>query len=292
MNNSLIPKIQLLASYPKSGNTWVRAFIHVYKNKGQELSDLNELSKSKNYNILSSRRLLDDTLGIHTSDLSNEEIQKLRYRAYEYWNESLGQYYTIKTHDKPFHFSTPVIPHHSIEHVVLIVRNPFDIALSYANHEGVSTQEAINRINNSENCFAKAESSLNNQVEQHLGKWSEFNLEWIQKFKNKITIVRYEDLLENPSRSFEKTVTALNLKVNTENLLTAIKATSFDKLQEMEDQYGFNEKNKRSNQFFLNGRSGVWKNQLSTSQVNQILKHQRDGLLEFGYIDQHNNILI
>src|ERR1700730_10088079 len=78
-------EIVLLAAYPKSGNTWVRAFLTSVWRDGAAI-DINKLQ------ILNacSRRFLDGVLAIASSELTNEEITALRPRLYEFARRRLA----------------------------------------------------------------------------------------------------------------------------------------------------------------------------------------------------------
>jgi hypothetical protein len=68
-------KIVWLASYPKSGNTWLRGFITALLHPGNAGIDINNLYTTT---IASSRQLFDELTGVSSADLAPEEIEKLR----------------------------------------------------------------------------------------------------------------------------------------------------------------------------------------------------------------------
>ncbi len=72
-------KIVWLASYPKSGNTWMRAFLTALLKPDKEGLDINNLVPST---IASSRQLFDEMAGVSASDLLPEEIDRLRPAIY------------------------------------------------------------------------------------------------------------------------------------------------------------------------------------------------------------------
>ena len=74
-----------LASYPKSGNTWFRAFLTALLNPGSSDIDINNLYQTT---IASSRQLFDEMTGISSADLSQSEIDRLRPLVYREmpWN--------------------------------------------------------------------------------------------------------------------------------------------------------------------------------------------------------------
>ena len=72
--------IYWLASYPKSGNTWSRALLANYFSNSDEPADINALGGGP---IASARQPFDDNIGIEASDLTQDEIERLRPAVYE-----------------------------------------------------------------------------------------------------------------------------------------------------------------------------------------------------------------
>ena len=68
-------KIVWLASYPKSGNTWMRAFLTALLNPEKSGLDINNMVPST---IASSRQLFDEMSGVSASDLLPDEIDRLK----------------------------------------------------------------------------------------------------------------------------------------------------------------------------------------------------------------------
>ena len=73
--------IYWLASYPKSGNTWFRAFLRNLQEDGDAPVDINELQTG---NIASARGWLDEVLGFDTAELSPDEVERLRPAVYRW----------------------------------------------------------------------------------------------------------------------------------------------------------------------------------------------------------------
>ncbi len=73
--------IYWLASYPKSGNTWLRSFLSNLQQDGDAPADINELATGT---IASARDWLDEALGFDSADLSADEIDRLRPAVYRW----------------------------------------------------------------------------------------------------------------------------------------------------------------------------------------------------------------
>lgn len=64
--------IYWLASYPKSGNAWFRAFLRNLQEDGDAPVDINELQTGS---IASARGWLDEVLGFDTAELTPDEVE-------------------------------------------------------------------------------------------------------------------------------------------------------------------------------------------------------------------------
>ena len=64
-----------MASYPKSGNTWFRVFLSNLFSASTREVHINDLSETT---ISSNRTIIDSYLGIHSSELTAEEIDRIR----------------------------------------------------------------------------------------------------------------------------------------------------------------------------------------------------------------------
>ena len=90
-----------------------------------------------------------------------------------------------------------------------------------------------------------------------IGGWSEHVYKWTNL--SNITIVRYEDLLENPFDVLRKILREKNIHVNSCNIEQAIEKNSFKSMKEL-----FKKQNDLYNYKFLRkGKSGDWSNILT-----------------------------
>src|SRR3954466_15905406 len=85
-----------LASYPKSGNTWTRAFLSHYLGDEADEFDINHLATGP---ISSNRAIFDQTIGIEASSLLPEEIDSLRAAAFRHLAGERKKTLFMKTHE-------------------------------------------------------------------------------------------------------------------------------------------------------------------------------------------------
>ncbi len=282
MNNAKTPNIVWLASYPKSGNTWFRVFLTNLLNKTDTSADINNLYPST---IASSRQLFDDLSGIASADLLNEEIEALRCEIYR--QEALETNDTIyhKIHDAYTHTNKgmPIIPPELTRAVLYFIRNPLDVAVSFAHHLATSIDKTINIMNNENYGFCYHKDRPGNQLHQKLLSWSSHVKSWVDDSNLPLLVIRYEDMHANTFNTFKKAVTFIGLQASDDEIKTAIEKSRFENLKKQEEERGFREKNIKSECFFRKGLTGDWKNALNSRQINDIIRNHKKIMKRFGY---------
>jgi hypothetical protein len=282
MNNR--GNIVWLASYPKSGNTWFRVFLSALLQPACETVDINNLHSTT---IASSRQLFDELTGIASSDLSDEEIDRLRPLVYQKNAAELNRTVFHKIHDAYSVSSGDValIPSPSTKAVLYFIRNPLDVAVSLANHLNTSIGKAIVIMNNSEYAFSGRTDRLQHQLRQRLTTWSMHVKSWNYESGLPVHLIHYEDMLINPFDTFSKALYFIELSYSATEIQAALEKSSFSKLKSQEDEKGFSEKNSASASFFRKGIAGDWKNMLTKKQVKQIIADHGEIMEKYGYLN-------
>ena len=187
-------KIVWLASYPKSGNTWFRAFLTALLNPGLAEVDINNLHPTT---IASSRQLFDEMTGLSSADLSPDEIDRLRPRVYRQNALESEDMIYHKVHDAWIRLpdGEPIIPADVTRAVVYFIRNPLDVVLSFAHHLNTSIDKTIAIMNNPAYAFCDRRDRLHNQLSQRLLTWSSHVKSWVDESGLPVLIMRYEDML-------------------------------------------------------------------------------------------------
>lgn len=274
-----------LASYPKSGNTWVRVFLANYLRNIDTPADINELNGDRS---TSSREMFDELTGIEASDLTDAEIQRLRPAVYRILAARSTGNILMKTHDSWTRSAEgrPVVGIPEVTRQVLyLIRNPLDVAVSFANHEGSSIDRAIDTMAAPDASFACRPGHLSRQLAQPLNTWSGHVRSWVEESGLPVMIVRYEDLSLHPMESFGTIVRAFGLELDTERLAQAMRFSSFDSLQAQEQKATFRERPQRAARFFRKGVVGDWREQLSDEQVDRVISNHRETMLRYGYLE-------
>ncbi len=269
-----------LASYPKSGNTWLRAFIASLVSG--EAADINKLTLVSG--ISSSRPVFDETLGIAAADLSVEQQTNLRPRAYEIWAAEAERPIYCKAHDC-YHLTPagePLFPGAATRGAVYVVRDPRAVAVSLAHHTGRTIDAEIARMADADAGFSSSNDRLEQQLRQQLGTWSEHVQSWLGA-PFPVHVVRYEDMHADPAAAFGAVARFLDLPHEPERIAAAVAATAFARLQEQERASGFMERPRNAAAFFREGRVDGWRTVLTPAQAARIVADHGAVMRQCGY---------
>ena len=277
-----VKKIVWLASYPKSGNTWFRAFLTRLLRPDEEL-DINNLDGGA---IASSREMFDEISGLSSSDLTREEIENLRPDVYRYLAKISKDVLYKKVHDAYITTSSgqPLIPGEVAKAVIYIVRNPLDVVASFANHLNKTIDQTITIMGNPAYAFCDKDHRMHNQLEQKLLSWSNHVESWVEGSGLPVYIVRYEDMLDKSFETFKGAISFLGLNYSDDQIMDAVKKSTFRELHNQEKEKGFKEKAPDSPAFFRQGKAGGWEKELSKAQVDLIIQDHKRIMERFGYI--------
>ena len=279
-----------LASYPKSGNTWFRAFLQNLLEDGDKPVVIDELSTGS---IASARGWLDETLGFDTADLTQGEIDALRPSVYN-WQHDATELGYHKIHDAYTLLDSgePLVGIAGTKGALYIVRNPLDVAPSYANHCQCSLDQAIEHMGNPQHCMAQNKRRLTSQVRQQLLTWSEHVRSWLDAPQLNRLVIRYEDMLNHPLATFTAACRFLELPLDQARIKKAIAFSDFKVLSQQEKQHGFKERPPQTQQFFRQGKSGDWRDKLTGEQVARIIQDHGEMMQRLGYLDVNGQPLV
>ncbi|HEX8632347.1 MAG TPA: hypothetical protein VF755_29665, partial [Catenuloplanes sp.] len=172
-----------LASYPKSGNTWARAVMRSLcepprgSRPGGPPVDINALEGGP---IASCRYALDARLGFASSDLLPDEIDALRPACDAALDRELTGVWFRKVHDGLFTGpgATPIVPPAATRAVAYLVRDPRDVAVSFAHFSARPPSWAVEQMANPDATLVGQAHRLHGQVRQRLGTWSDHVAGW------------------------------------------------------------------------------------------------------------------
>lgn len=282
-----------LASYPKSGNTWLRFLIMslILKDKEEinldQLSGIKQFPSSHQYNKLNINKINYSNL----NDISN------------YWIESqkiINSDKSIKffkTHNALCKINNNIFT--NLENtlgVIYIVRDPRNVISSINNHyHHMDLEFSKNFIfDEKKGIMKKSKVDINNDyaLPQIIGSWKTHYNSWKNMKKNYL-LIKYENLINNPKKEFKKVTDYLEelmgLNFSEKLIDKAIKLSSFDRLQSLEEKKGFSESVVDPNsgirkKFFNLGPKNNWREKLDKKISNEIEKEFENEMIELGYL--------
>jgi hypothetical protein len=270
-----------LASYPKSGNTWLRAFLaNLIADRADPLKP-NELRNHADDEALPER--FTELAGKPSHELDFGEIAALRPQVHALIAQRAQGTRLVKSHNM-----TGSVDGHPLYNwrvtagAIHVVRNPLDVAVSMTHHFGLSADEAIERLGNENTATANDEMF----VSQILGSWSRHVAGWVEMAERsgpKVLILRYEDLLEKPAKYFAKAAKLLGIH-DKARIERAVRNAGFQTLSALEKREGFIEAASEGSRFFRAGRANQWREALTRDQVARVVNDHREQMAKFKYL--------
>ena|ERR1700744_1392264 len=284
MDSNAPKKIIWLASYPKSGNTWFRAFLTALLGDG----DVN-INQMKTDGIFSSKPLLENCTDIEPSYLYDNEAKTLQGEVFIYLEQFLQkENLFIKIHDAYTcrNDGQPLVPSVCTRCAVYFIRNPLDIVGSFASHLDSTIDNAISWMNNPQGALAAQIDNYNvsNQFKQLILSWSAHVKSWTGDLPFPVFVLKYEDMIANPHAAFSKALIFMEIEATSEQIAAAIEASNFEQLQKKEKEVGFFEKHIGNQLFFRKGQAGNWKTELNETQIANIIANHKEIMMRYNYL--------
>jgi len=272
-------QILWLASYPKSGNTWLRAFLANYLLDARTPQDINALPDF----VYGDMRVdyYEQLSGKSQADLTWPEINKLRPRVHRFLANARQGTVLVKTHNVLSAIDDiPTITPEVTFGAIYVVRNPLDVAVSFSHHYGLTMEQGAKAI-----CFKPLEiKAKDGHILQVVSDWSTNVRSWLNAPGLYLKVLKYEDMTAAPSKTFSAVLDFLKLQKQREKLKRAIRYSSFKVLSGQERQTGFIERPANAERFFRKGKIGSWRNELAAEQVDLIVRCHKDMMTEMGYL--------
>lgn len=272
-----------IASYPKSGNTWTRTFLHnllkILESDDGEVQDINAMNEFTTWEI--SARAYEKHLGKPPKDCDRKDIAALRPRVQEEIAENTDGLAMVKTHHAlVMDRGTATINFAATSGAIYLVRNPLDVAISFSHHMSSDIDYAIDQMAEVDLETAVSDKS----IYEVYGSWSQHVESWTRKPHRTVYVMRYEDMLADSVGAFGGLARHLLLRPKPDQLQEAVSRSAFDKLQKQESDSGFREKPEKAERFFREGKAGQWREQLNRRQIRRIVKTHHVQMARFGYL--------
>jgi hypothetical protein len=228
-------------------------------------------------------QILDVDLDEFPSGMLNEAVRL----AFEHRNRTAERVLHIKVHDAITHDTSDGkrnIPEGVTRATIYLVRDPRDVALSLANHNGKEVEQVTRRLLcNPQGALVKNDQG-NSQFKQPLMSWAEHFASWLREPDLNVLVIRYEDMVSNPLAAFSAALRHMGMDRSEDDIRRAIALTAFDRLQQKEKEEGFRAKASGKRLFFHVGKTGRWREELSPELASLIEEVNGEVMRQLGYL--------
>ena len=279
-----------IASYPKSGNTWLRALIsaYYYSKEGifnqSILNNIGQFPEKRHFvdfNYDSGNVTDTAKLWIKSQEKINKDKKIRFFKTHNTFGKVNNCDFTNKDNSAG---------------CIYIVRDPRNVITSLENHYEMNHEEALKWITNLNKYIYDVHKIKEDGYSnfQFISSWSMNYKSWRVQKKIPVKIVKYEDLLKETFFVFKGIVEFINKtlnikeKINNDKLKNSVNSTYFNKLKSDEKKNGFVEavpskKNERKIPFFNLGPDNDWRKILDKDQQLNLTKIFKEDLIELGY---------
>tara|TARA_B100001123_G_C15087641_1_gene938284 strand:+ start:106 stop:963 length:858 start_codon:yes stop_codon:yes gene_type:complete len=281
-----------LASYPKSGNTWIRSFLNslLFTKSGEV--NLNKLTNIYQFPVRSQFKDITSNL----DDL--KELSKNWIIAQEKINKE-KKVKIFKTHNGLYKIEgNSFTDTNNTLGVIYVVRDPRSVITSILYHYQKKDYNEAKEFMFEENQiigrnFAERKKNYKDiDIITLISSWKNHYNSW-KRFPKNYLLVKYEDLIKNPIAEFRRIETYLSnilkVKFDKNKVKDCINNNSFYNLKKIEEKKGFIEATtdritNQKKKFFYLGPENIWQNLLSDEIRNSIENKFSLEMKELDYI--------
>lgn len=272
-----------LASYPKSGNTWMWLTLQSLLSDGAPV----DFSVRKRFAPLAgSVNEMEIELDVEVSELTPAELDELLPDSLTLAAAAEPTPQFRKVHDCWGRTRSGRLrfPPAATRAAVHLARDPRDVAVSWAHHSGRSIEQSIAFMADSAAVLARSKPGIPAPaLPQPLLSWSGHAESWFAADPAPLTI-RYEEMLADMRGMVEKVAAHCGFSPSAAALDRAVAATRFDRLQAQEAAHGFDLGQADGRTFFRQGRAGSWRETLTPEQAARLENDHGAVMARLGYL--------
>ena len=277
-----------IASYPKSGNTWVRSLLSAYLYSNNGIFNFDLLHKIQQF---PSKPYFKFFLKDFTDIKKISDHWSAAQDRINLFNNNIT---FLKTHSALCTFENNSFTNkRNTKAAIYIVRDPRNVITSLSHHNSLSVLDTLDFLTDSNQMSVRNEwGGKEFGIATVLGSWSDHFKSWRNLNFAPILIVRYEDLINDIKKTFMSILNFLSnlmeIKIDENKILKTIESCSFENLAKKEEIEGFKEsiyskKKDKKLKFFYLGKNNDWKNLLDPKIEEQIRFKFNKEMKELGY---------
>lgn len=280
-------KIVWISSYPKSGNTFLRAMLSAffYSREGifkqEYLKNISEFPRDF-FDFKSSNNFLNEV----------KEYEKIQKKI----SSTNKEVIFLKTHSANLIINEtfPTINKNFTACSIYIVRDPRNVILSLKNHYNLDIKKSLSFLTNDKNLISMNKKDLSKGYTLTLD-WASNYLSWKNQKNTNTIFVKFEDLVFEQEKTFTYILNKLKkfiyFEIDQKKIENVIKTTNFNYLRQLEENEGFIESkimgiSNNKNFFFNKGPEQNFNKDLDPSILEEINKKYKNLLLELNYLKE------
>ena len=278
-----------IASYPKSGNTWLRSLLcaYYYSSDGnfnqKLLKNISQFPQKHHFaNFDYNPKIVTDTsrFWIKAQNEINRDSKLKFFKTHNILGAINNNNFTNKEN--------------SIGGIYL-VRDPRNIITSLQNHFELNKDEAL-KFMLSEKKYLYDYNQANDFSDfQFISSWEKNYKSWTKQDIFPIKVIKYEELMNNTFETFKEIILFIEKITKIKKIFieskakNSIQSTSFNKMKKIEQSKGFNESVLSKNHskkipFFHLGPKNDWKKILNEDFIKNATLKFKPLLTELNYI--------
>jgi len=279
-----------IASYPKSGNTWLRALIssYYYSHDGiyteENIKKIGQFPEKRHFTSFKyDQNIVTDTsrFWIEAQEKINEDRKLRFFKTHNAFGALNNNHFTDNKNSVA---------------VIYVIRDPRNVITSLKNHYELDNDQAVKWMTNENNYIYDVSKFDKDGYSdfQFVSSWNTNYKSWKVQKKVPIKIIRYEDLSNQTFVVFKDVVNFINKitkndeKINIVKLKNSVNSTFFDKMREKEKKNGFSEaitskKNNEKIPFFYLGPKNDWRKLLDKNLIDKLNNLFKKNLIELSY---------
>ena len=281
-----------IASYPKSGNTWVRSLLtsYYFSKINSKFPDLNKIPNFNVGDFVNNSKLLKNNLDVSAHWLKVQNLINVKY------NKTIF----FKTHNACVSINNNNFTDsdHS-RGCIYVVRDPRNVITSYKNYESKSYEEILKHMKNKDAFLTsnkKFEDKFGFKGFEFISSWSLNYNSWVNNnLSIPVCLIRYEDLINDTVYELERMVGFIakiqnvkDFKFDINKGTNAVNNSDFKNLSNMENQNDLNifsqELKKKNKKFFNLGKKNEWSKLLPSSIAASVEENFEVDMKELKYI--------
>ncbi len=279
-----------LSSYPKNGNTWLRALIsaYYYSDDGFFLGDRN-LQNIQQFPVKKSLE------GFNFDQSKPGDSARYWIPAQEKLNMDKKVKF-LKTHSALVKLGQNDFTNKkNTLGCIYIVRDPRNVIDSMSRHFQIDHDKALSVMQDEKNFTYDFKKTDDYSDYQFISSWEKNYQSWKNNRLIPIKFLKYEDLLKETFFVFKEVVEFIDKLINNkkgfnrEKAKNAVKSTSFENLKKIEENQGFSEsiiarKDKKKIPFFHLGPKNEWQKNFDSKFIEKINDIFQKNLNELNYL--------